>query len=253
MTTGNATIRFYAELIDFLPTAQRQRDVPYRFVVASSVKHAIESLRVPPTEVDLILANGASVDFGYLLVDGDQISVYPVFELLDITDLTKVRSEPLRQVRFVADAHLGTLARRLRLLGLDARYDIGWSDDVLAGISAAERRILLTRDRELLERPTVTHGLFVSHDDPDEQVVDVVRRLHLVGKLQPFTRCTICNGLLEDVDKDSVADRLQPRTPTQFEEFKRCRGCNRVYREGPHHDRLQRLVERVRAEASGRQ
>jgi hypothetical protein len=120
MTTGNATIRFYAELIDFLPTAQRQRDVPYRFVVASSVKHAIESLRVPPTEVDLILANGASVDFGYLLVDGDQISVYPVFERLDITDLTKVRSEPLRQVRFVAGAHLGTLARRLRLLGLDA-------------------------------------------------------------------------------------------------------------------------------------
>ena len=120
MTAGNATIRFYAELNDLLPSAQRQRDVPYRFGDTSSVKDAIESLGVPHTVVDLILANGTSVDLGYRLVDGDRISVYPVFERLDITDLIMVRSEPLRQVRFVAGPHLGTLVRRLRLLGLDA-------------------------------------------------------------------------------------------------------------------------------------
>ena len=253
MTAGNAMIRFYAELNDLLPSTQRQRDVPYRIGDTSSVKDAIESLGVPHTVVDMILANGTSVDLGYRLVDGDRISVYPVFERLDITDLTRVRSEPLRQVRFVAGAHLGTLVRRLRLLGLDARYDIGWSNDVLADISASERRILLTRDRELLERPTVTHGLFVSHDDPDEQAVDVVRRLHLSAMLRPFTRCTVCNGLLDDVDKDAVADRLQPRTRAHFEVFKRCRGCDRVYWEGPHHDRLEEFVERVHAQTSGEQ
>ena len=138
--SGSVTIRFYGELNDFLPLERRQRDIAVSFVVAPSAKDSIESLGVPHTEVDLILANGVSVDFGYRLADHDRISVYPVFERLDIGGVTRVRPEPLRRISFVADAHLGALARRLRLLGFDTLYDHDWPDDVLALTSATQRR-----------------------------------------------------------------------------------------------------------------
>lgn len=248
--TSTATIRVYAELNDFLTPDRRQRDVPYHFFVAPSVKDAVEALGVPHTEIDLVLANGAPVDFAYRLADGDRISVYPTFERLDITELTRPRPEPLREIRFVADAHLGTLARYLRLLGFDTRWDAGWSDDALAAISVGERRILLTRDRGLLKRAAVTHGLCVRHESPRDQMVDVVNRLHLGRRLHPFTRCMACNGQLEDVDKALVAARLPPRTRREFNDFRRCPNCNRIYWAGSHHRRLLKLVALARAETA---
>lgn len=247
---ARATFRFYAELNDFLPPAHRQRDVPYTFFVAPSVKDVVEAFGVPHTEVDVVLVNGAPVGFDRRLADGDRVSVYPVFERLDVSDVTRLRPRPLRDIRFVADVHLGTLARRLRLLGFDTRFDRAWSDAALVDVAAGERRILLTRDRGLLKRRAVTHGLYVRDDDPRAQVVDVVRRLHLSGSIRPFTRCMACNGLLDDVDKAEVADRLEPRTRAAFDRFRRCRDCGRIFWEGSHHRRLRELVARVRVEGA---
>jgi uncharacterized protein with PIN domain len=248
-TAGAATFRFYAELNDFLPVERRQRDITVPFVVPPSVKDAIEGLGVPHTEVDLILVDGEPVDFGHRLRAGDRVSVYPVFERLDIAGLTRLRPEPLRHVRFVADGHLGTLARYLRLVGFDTRLDPSWDDATLARLAVSEHRILLTRDRGLLKRRAVTHGLFVRDDDPTRQLVDVVRRLHLSRQLQPFTRCMACNGPLADVDKATIADRLERHTREAFERFRRCRDCDRIYWEGAHHRRLLDLVELARGPA----
>jgi uncharacterized protein len=241
-----AQFRFYAELNDFLSPHNRPRDLPYGFLVSPSVKDAFEALGVPHTEVDLILANGEPVDFGYRLAAGDRISVYPVFEALDISATNRLRPEPLRQVRFAADTHLGTLARYLRLLGFDTRYDNDCSDDVLAQLSVTEGRILLTRDRGLLKRRAVTHGHFIRQDDPRDQVVDVVRRLDLGDRFRPFTRCMACNGVLEAVDKAAIVDRLQPGIRRHHDEFHRCPDCDRVYWQGSHHAYLLALVEEVR-------
>ncbi len=121
----------------------------------------IESCGVPHTEVDLIIADGCSIDFSHLVNRGDYISVFPVFESFDITPIVKVRPEPLRETRFVADNHLGRLARFLRLLGFDTSYEKNWDDPELARISAEEQRIILTRDVGLLKRSAVTHGYYV--------------------------------------------------------------------------------------------
>ena len=103
-------VRFYAGLNDFLPLWRRKRPTTCDFDVSGSVKDMIEALGVPHTEVDLILANGESVDFSYRVQDGDKISVYPVFESIDISSLVRLRPVPLREVRFIADVHLGRLA-----------------------------------------------------------------------------------------------------------------------------------------------
>lgn len=245
-----AIFRFYAELNDFLPAERRQVDWVRPFETSSSVKDMIEALGVPHTEVDLILVNGESVDFSYPVQDGDRISVFPVFESVDIEPLLRVRPLPLRVVRFVIDAHLGRLAVYLRLLGFDVLYRNDYHDDELARISHDERRILLTRDRGLLKRNVVTHGYLVRAAEPRDQVVEVLRRFDLSRLIVPFSRCLHCNSALELARKEDVADRLPPHVRTVHDDFRLCPACRRIYWKGTHYDRMQRFVEEVRRDVA---
>ncbi len=157
----SVTIRFYEELNDFLPAGRRKLPFSVDFPAGCTVKAAIEDLGVPHTEVDLVLVDGESVDFAHRLRDGDRIGVYPVFESFDLAGVTKVRPEPLRELRFVVDAHLGTLAGLLRMFGFDAIFAKDLADERIARLSREQARIVLTRDRGLLKRRIVTHGCLV--------------------------------------------------------------------------------------------
>jgi uncharacterized protein with PIN domain len=238
-----AYFRFYAELNDFLPPSRRFVAFPQPFEVSGSVKDLIESLGVPHTEVDLILANGESVDFSYLVQDGDRISVYPVFESLDITPLLRVRPRPLRQTRFVLDIHLGRLAGYLRMLGFDTLYRNDYRDEELARLSQEEERILLTRDRHLLKRRAVEHGYCLRETRPRRQLLEVLDRFDLSGSQAAFTRCLRCNGLLEPVAKEQVADRLPPDTREHYQEFHQCASCGQVYWKGSHYQRMVQFIQ----------
>jgi uncharacterized protein with PIN domain len=235
--------RFYAELNDFLPPQRRGVAFPHRFVDAASVKDMIESLGAPHTEVDLILVNGVSVDFSYLVRDGDRISVYPVFEGLDITPILRIRPKPLRETRFVLDVHLGRLARYLRMLGFDALYRNNYGDEELAGISSGEQRILLTRDVGLLKRTVVTHGYLVRETGPQRQAAEVVQRFDLRRSIRPFVRCLRCNASLERVEKAQAVARVAWRTIENYDEFQACLGCGRIYWRGGHYRRMRKFLQ----------
>lgn len=243
---SRATFRFYGELNDFLPPERRGVPFAHEFRGRPSVKDAIEALGVPHTEVDLVLADGESVDFSWTLRDGARVSVYPVFESIDITPLLRVRPVPLREVRFVLDGHLGRLARYLRMLGFDVRWRSDAGDEELARVSAEERRVLLTRDAGLLKRRIVTHGYRVRESDPRRQLAEVVRRLDLARSVAPFRRCLRCNDVLEEVRKEEVAAELPPIRERQ-DAFRRCPSCRRLYWAGSHHRRMEQLVAEVRA------
>ena len=242
-------VRFYAELNDLLPPDRRSRPITLEVAAGTTVKDLAESFGVPHSEIDVILLNGESVDFGQQVDDGDRVSVYPTFEALDVSPLVRLRPRPLREPRFVLDVHLGRLARTLRLLGFDSvwRNDLG--DDELADISVGEKRILLTRDRGLLKRATVTHGYLVRETNRRRQVVEILRRFDLFGAIAPFGRCLECNGVLEPVAKDEVEHRLPPRTRRDYNDFRRCPDCARIYWQGSHYDRLTALVEDIRRDA----
>lgn len=244
-----AVFRLYAELNDLLPEPMRQRDLPRRVGEGTTVKDAVEALGVPHTEVEAILANGVSVDFAYRVREGDRIAVYPVFEGIDVTPLLRLRAKPLRDPRFVADGHLGKLARALRLLGFDALYGTDPEDAELARVSAADRRILLTRDRGLLKRREVTHGYCVRSDDPRRQLSEVVARFDLVGLFAPFSRCTVCNGLLQPTERDREADRLPPAVREAGLPVWSCTSCRKLYWRGSHARRIEQLVASVTEEA----
>lgn len=234
---NSACIRFYAELNDFLSADKRFADIEHRFHVPGSVKDVIESMGVPHTEVDLVIVNGESVDFSYSVDDGDRISVYPVFESVDISPVIRLRPRPLRATRFVADANLGQLARYLRLMGFDVLYSAGYRDDELVEISLAERRCILTRDVGVLKRRAVTHGYFVRAVDPKLQAAEVVGRFDLGGDVTPFVRCANCNGELAGAGSDET----------------RCSSCGQVYWKGSHHDRILAVVDDITRAAADHQ
>lgn len=229
-----ATLRCYEELNDFLPHALRRRDISLRFDPPAPVRHLVETVGVPHTEIDLVLRNGESVDLEARVEDGDRLAVYPVFECFDVAPLVRLRAAPLREPRFLADAHLGRLARDLRLLGFDAAFGTDPGDDALAHRAVAEHRILLTRDRQLLMRREVTHGCYLRAARPEEQLAYLVRRLQLCRLIRPFTRCTACNAPVEAVRSEAVRVQVPPRVCRLHDRFWRCGGCGRVYWQGSH-------------------
>jgi uncharacterized protein len=240
-----ALFRFYGELNDFLPVHKRQTEFIHYLKERGSIKDTIEALGVPHPEVDLIVVNGESVDFSYLVQDGDRIRVYPVNEI-EHSQPSLVRWEPLEKICFVLDVHLGRLATYLRLLGFDSAYWNDADDEALARISSTEHRVLLTQDRGLLKRSVVTHGYFVRASDPKQQIIEVLKRFNLGSEMMPFTRCLRCNGVLESVTKDTVYDRLSSLTQQHYHEFSRCQTCNHIYWKGGHYERMQGFVDRVR-------
>jgi len=240
---STVTIRFYAELNDFLMPERRQVAFCHSLFGRPTVKDLIEALGVPHTEVDLILAGGKSVDFSHRVNNGELISVYPVFESLNITPLVRVRPKPLRESCFVLDVHLGKLASYLRMLGFNTLYDNSYHDHELADISAGEKRILLTRDRGLLKRSKVTHGYLVRSEKPREQVEEVLRRFDLFNAIRPFRLCLRCNEVLQDVSAAEVEDRVPPRVKVTVKDYKCCKQCGRVYWQGTHHRKMSKFIK----------
>ena len=240
-----ACFRFYAELNDFLPGNKKQKSFNFLFPGHSSIKQVIESLGIPHPEIDLILVNGESVNFSYRPQDGDNISVYPVFESLNISSINKLRPAPLREPSFVLDIHLGKLATYLRILGLDTYYQNDSEDLALAEISNRENRILLTRDRGLLKRNLVTHGYCIRSTQARQQLKEVIQRFDLAEDLSPLKRCLKCNGLLQPVEKEKVLDQLKPRTKRYYDQFFICPGCKKVYWKGSHYYKMRKFVNTI--------
>lgn len=241
-------IRFYEELNDFLPKEKRKTSFTCQVETSQSVKDLVESLGVPHTEIDLILVNGESVDFNYQVRGGDRISVYPVFEAMDISPVIRLRPEPLRITRFVIDTHLGRLAAYLRMLGFDSLYRNDYDDATLADLSIKQQRILLTCDRQLLMRRKITRGYFVRSRQPRLQLPEIINRLDLYNDLRPFTRCLHCNGLLHSVDKANIENRLLPRTRKYYDTFWQCPDCRKVYWKGSHYQRMLDIIDAVKSE-----
>jgi uncharacterized protein with PIN domain len=251
MNKNKAYFRFYEELNDFLPPHRVKRRFPYEFRGSPSVKDAIEAMGVPHTEVELILANGTSVGFDYNLKDNDSISVYPVFETIDITPIVKVRKRTLRHGAFILDVHLGKLARMLRMLGFDVLYRNNYRDSEIIELALREKRIILTRDRRLLHAKVIDHGYWVRATNPDKQLVEVIQRFDLGSQIKPFHRCLVCNGEIVEVDKGDVLERLEPKTIRYYDRFYICTSCSKVYWQGSHYERMrEKLVNILEAGAS---
>lgn len=244
--TIQPTIRFYGDLIDLVSVSRSNKRIIQRTLSdPTSVKDLIEGCGVPHTEVDFILMNGEPVDFSYRVTGDERISVYPFFNSLEIPESKRLQIAKPEKLLFLADVNLGKLAKLLRLAGFDTAYRNDASDSHLIEQMQEEHRILLTRDRKLLMRNAVKTGYLPRSDDPTEQLEEVFKRFDLFDEVQPYTRCVNCNGVLENVSKESVLDQLEPLTKKYFNEFSKCPKCGQVYWKGSHRDRLDPSVRQL--------
>lgn len=224
-----AQVRVPAGLRLFLKPAHRTGLVRVDCDGVSSLGHVVQSLGIPLTEVGRLEVNGRPVPPRYRPSGGDVVEVGPV----DRPQLVPVH-------RFILDVHLGALARRLRLAGIDTAYANDASDDALIEQANAEGRILLTQDRGLLRRRALWLGGYVYGARPDDQLTDVLGRF--APPLAPWTRCPACNGLLSPVAKAEAEPLLQPGTRRTYQAFSRCGTCGQVYWRGAHAKRLEALI-----------
>jgi uncharacterized protein with PIN domain len=202
-----------------------------------TVGHVVESIGIPLTEVGDLQLDGATVP----------PSARATGAVVVVAPRPRPQAAPTDPPLFLLDVHLGTLARRLRLLGLDAAwYPDGpdSADDALVARATAERRVLLTRDRALLHRRSLPDGALVRGTRVDDQADDVLDRF--APPLAPWTRCVTCGGELEQAAADDVAAHLERGTRRTYTDFARCAACGRVYWRGAHAARLERVVSRAR-------
>jgi len=148
-------------------------------------------------------------------------------------------------LKFIADVHLGKLARKLRLLGFDTYFESNLDDNEIIRMSLAEDRIVLSRDKELINNSRITQGYRILSSDPREQIREVMIRFDLQNNLNPFSRCIDCNGMIENVSKESVNEYLPPKTRQYFDEFFRCRGCGKIYWEGSHYENMKKQIQNL--------
>ena len=240
---ATAILRFYEELNGFLSGNIRKTDTEIVIHDNRSVKDTIEAMGVPHTEIDLILVNGKSVDFNHIVRGGDRISVYPVFESLNIENVTRLRKVPLRKTRFIADTGLGEVVKLMRVLGFDVCFDPSLSIYHRTQISKEENRIILTKRRRFFTLEDVTHAIRVHPGSPREQVQRILDLLDIQSIARPFSRCIFCNGLLEPHSKQPIPVGTSPKSHAFCNVHMYCKTCGQIYGSGTYSSRMQKAVE----------
>ena len=239
------TLRFYGELNDFLPPRLRQIEFTLMVHSRTSVKDAVESVKVPHTEVALIQINGRMIDWNQRLSPNDRIAVYPSPYIIEWVNCSPVYLRPVEPLRFVLDVHLGRLAAYLRLLGFDCLYssrDV--KDQMLIELALEENRILLTMDRKMLMNKQLKWGRIIRSRDPIKQVEEVIERYRLRDKADPFSRCMVCNERLSMADENHFR-RTAPECVKQtytVDQLRQCDNCGRLYWQGSHWKRMTDMV-----------
>ena len=241
----HVTFRFYGALNFFLHRRQKNKTIHYEFDWKATLKDMLEAQGPPHPEVELLIVNGQSVGWDYIVRDGDDIHAYPTFDALDVPDKIKLIPPYPGKPGFILDTHLGKLAGYLRMAGFDTLYRNDYEDDVLAQVSHDETRILLTRDLGVLKRGIVTYGYFVRNTAPKKRLIEISKRYGLAQYVEPFRYCMKCNGIVESVDKQSIIDHVPHDTAEYYDEFQQCQSCNQIYWKGSHHQKMERLIDMV--------
>jgi len=211
----------------------------------ASIKDVIESLGVPHPVVGELTVNSMAVGFDYILQHKDIVEASPLTPPVNPLNPTILRPDPLERIAFVVDINVGKLALFLRMLGFDTIYGNDMRDRKLAEVAASEKRILLTRDTSLLKRKIVMHGYLPREQDPNRQLIEVVRLYNLSSKIKPLSRCIPCNGLLVQVDKETILARLEPLTKKYYESFHLCKQCGKIYWPGSHQEKITAFIREV--------
>lgn len=237
---NSASLRFYGSLNDFLPKKLRHKTIRYQFKGKPNIKDAIEAIGIPHPEVQLILQEQTPIAFDSSLKPNSQISVFPFFYNLDVQSIKLINIKPYKSLHFILDVHLGKLAKFLRFAGFDSLIFPNMDDNEIADIGARDERIVLTRDIGLLKHKKIKYGYWLRSQIPEEQFKEVSLQFKIEkSALNPWLRCSICNGKIISVEKKLISKNLELRTRKYYKEFYQCKNCGQIYWQGSHFKKMQ--------------
>lgn len=242
-------INFHGELADLLSGKSENGPViSCNLERRTSIKDLIESFGIPHPEIEKIAVNGKEVDFAYIVENNSiQIDVFPISAQSNFFTPSLLRPNPLVSHRFVVDVNVAKLASKLRQLGFDALLPRDCDDTGIAVIAGGQRRILLTRDCNLLKRKIVEFGHLVRAESPNDQLVEIIKLFGLKDKIKPYSRCFQCNGLLDPVAKEDILPFLEPLTKKYYNVFHRCIDCKKIYWSGSHREKMDEILQEILA------
>jgi len=244
--TARLLIEFHGDTLDLLNRVPEiDNTIVYPLSRRASIKDILESLGVPHTEVGKIILDGVEQGFEKIAENGEHFEIHPLSPALPPTMATILRPDPLKSCCiFLVDINVGRLAGLLRMAGFDAEnVDKESTSRAIVEKAIREGRILLTRNKDLLKHRELVYGHLVRNQDPDLQLREIIYLYSLENLFQPFTRCISCNGLLADVKKEDIIDRLLPLTKKYFNRFRICTACNKIYWHGSHHEKMTEKLE----------
>ncbi|MBU0966188.1 MAG: Mut7-C ubiquitin/RNAse domain-containing protein [Proteobacteria bacterium] len=237
------TVNFHGNIADLLSRKSKNGPlVSFHLDRRTSIKDLIESFGIPHPEIEEIVVDGKMVDFDYIVEDGIKIEVFPISAQSNFFKPSLLRPDPLEFHRFVVDINVAKLASKLRQLGFDTLLPRNCDDAGLAAIAGCQRRILLTRDCNLLKRKIVEFGHLVRAESPNYQLVEIIKLFDLKDKIKPYSRCFKCNGLLEAVAKEDILPFLEPLTKKYYQAFHRCLDCKKIYWSGSHREKMDEIL-----------
>lgn len=162
------------------------------------------------------------------------------------TNLVEKASE-----RFVADVHLGKLAKGLRMAGFDVAYRNDYTNAEVKAIAIEQDRILLSRNTAFAKEKAFKTFVLES-EDWLVQLQRVSKQFELSKAFKPFTRCLVCNSLLLPVQKEKIEAQLKENTRKYFNEFWQCETCGRIYWKGSHYERMEKIILQLQRESEER-
>lgn len=235
---GKVRIQLHDSLNDLAAKKDKGKVLEYEFHGTARAKDALEAVGVPHTEIGELTIDGRTAMLSDAVKGGETIEAFP-------PEIGAIPANFGHRAKFVADVHLGTLAKYLRMLGFDTLYDNRYEDEEIAVIASGESRIVLTRDKELLKRNEVKAGYWLRSKNPADQLIEVFSRYALYSATKPFTICLECNGTLKPVDKMEVENRLSEKTKRYFDEYAICKTCGKIFWKGSHYENMSRFIKEI--------
>ena len=151
-------------------------------------------------------------------------------------------------MKILCDQMLGTLAKWFRILGFDTFYaNAEMSDEDLLNIAKGENRTIFTRDKELIIRGKKKNlnVIAIETTDLDLQLNQVLKHVN-INENSVLSRCTLCNTLLDTIEKNKVQGKVPSKVFEINEKFWFCSKCNKFYWMGSHYNEMIDKIDKIK-------
>ncbi|RDJ32047.1 MAG: hypothetical protein DWQ18_00055 [Crenarchaeota archaeon] len=147
----------------------------------------------------------------------------------------------MNEQKFIVDAMLGNIARKLRFFGYDTKYFPNIDDREIIILAKHEGRTILTRDRDLSSKATKEkiQSTVLESVVEVEQLIQIAKHYSIKKFAIDFDkiRCSLCNEKIASIKREDILKKI-PIGVIDHSEFWICKKCDKIYWKGTHIEKL---------------